>query len=502
MTRSKRFLYGVGWGYLNQFVMAAAGLYLTRFYLGSLGSTLYGLWIVGLQILAYLTLLDLGIIALLPRETAYTAGADRKQLPGLIAETISISCAQAPLLALLSVVGWLCLPASWTSLKGPLSLTFAAFVLSFPMRAYPAVLQGLQDFSFLGKAHFFCWALGTLAAVAGLKIGWGLYALGAGWIVTQGTLFLASYIRLRQAFADDLPKEIPFPTWRLAKGRLAKSVWVTLSQISQVLLVGTEIIVLGSVLGPPAVVVYSCTAKLVQLLANQPLNFTQSALPGLSQLKSSGDLAGIRRVSGTLTLLVLLLSGAIVVVVLAVNSGFVRWWVGPDNYGGHGLTVLLVLTMILRHYATTLVFSLFCFGHEKALALIGIADGIFTLLLSLFLTPWLGLIGPAVASLVGGALLSVPLIGIYLARDLQLTWWDMTRSLSGWFGRFSLLAALATTILWQSSPTGPLALVGLAALMSAAYGLVMIPVIRSSSLMAYFQPVWKRTLAAAGGRAK
>ena len=130
MTRSKRFLYGVGWGYLNQFVMAAAGLYLTRFYLGALGSTLYGLWIVGLQILAYLTLLDLGIVALLPRETAYAAGADRKQLPGLIAETISISCAQAPLLALLSVVGWLCLPASWTSLKGPLSLTFAAFVFS------------------------------------------------------------------------------------------------------------------------------------------------------------------------------------------------------------------------------------------------------------------------------------------------------------------------------------------------------------------------------------
>ncbi len=502
MTRTKKFLYGVGWGYVNQFVMAAAGLYLTRFYLGALGKSFYGLWIVGLQILAYLTLLDLGLVALLPRETAYALGGNRGRLPALIAETVSLSSAQAPLLALLSLVAWFWLPVEWATLKGPLAFTFAAFVFSFPLRTYPAVLQGLQDFSFLGKAHFITWALGTVASVAGLWAGLGLYALAAGWIVTQGTLFLSCYVRLRSEFASDLPTRIALPTWALAKARFAKSGWITLSQVSQVLLVGTDVLVLGKLLGPGTVVVYACTSKLVQLLVNQPLTLTQSALPGLSELKSSQDLGAIRRVSESLTLLVMLVSGAIVAVVLAVNGGFVRWWVGTEQYGGNALTLLLVLNMTVRHYATTLVFSLFCFGHEKALALIGIADGVLTLGLSLLLTPRFGMLGPVIASLLGAVTLSIPLVARYLAHDLRLSFFGMLRPLVAWTWRMTALGAVAAMVLWGRPPRGPLEVGAVTAVMATIYALLMLPIVKRSSLLLYAQPVWDRTVGLALRRAK
>jgi O-antigen/teichoic acid export membrane protein len=492
MTRTNRFLFGVGWGYVNQLVMAAAGLFLTRFYLGSLGGPLYGLWIVGLQVLTYLTLLDLGIVALLPRETAYAAGADRKKIPKLLGETLSIALFQMPLLALLSVAAWFLLPADWAVLKGPLGVTFAVFALSFPLRVFPAVLQGLQDFSFLGQASFLTWFLATITSVAGLKAGIGLYALSAGWAVGQGVQFLACYLRLRLHFPADMPKHIPAPSWARAKARLSKSLWVTLSQISGVLLVGTELLVLGKLLGPAAVVIYSCSSKLVQLLANQPQTLTQAALPGLSELKSSRDLVAIRRVSEALTVLVMLLSGAIVAVVLAVNGGFVKWWVGEDQYGGDWLTISLVACMLVRHYGTALVFSLFCFGQEKPLALIGIADGLVTLGLSVLLTPRFGIAGPALGSLVSACLISIPCVAYYLARELNFAVPALLRPLAGWAWRLVVIVAASAAVLFQRPPEGPLGVAAIASAIAVAYGLLMLPVVKASALLLYVRPTLER----------
>ncbi len=502
MTRTNRFLYGVGWGYVNQFVMAAAGLYLTRFYLQTLGDSNYGLWIVGLQFLAYLTLLDLGVVALLPRETAYVLGNDRKRLPKLIADTVSIALAQTPALALMAAGCWYWLPSEWALLRGPLACTFTVFVISFPLRAYPAVLQGLQDFSFLGKTHFVSWALGTAASVAGLMSGLGLYSLVAGWVTTTGILFFASLWRLKTTYANDLPSSIPAPTWAMAKARLSKSLWVTLSQISQVLLVGTDVLVLGKLLGPQAVVVYTCTSKLVLLLSNQPLTLTQSAMPGLSELKSSRDAAGIRRVSEALTLLVLLFSGAIASVVLAVNGGFVNWWVGANQYGGDTFTALVVANMVIRHYATTLVYSLFCFGHERALAFIGVADGGIVLGLSVLLVPHLGPAGPIAASLAGALAFSVPVQMKLLAKDLGVGFFGLLRPLGGWSGRFAVLAGAAAFVLFKRPPVGPVAIGAVCVALAAVYGLFMLPVFRSSALLTYVQPVWDKTVGVAFRRAR
>ena len=50
----------------------------------------------------------------------------------------------------------------------------------------------------------------------------------------------------------------------------------------------------------------------------------------------------------------LLISGAIVAVVLAVNGPFVTWWVGESRFGGTALTALLLGGMLVRHLNATL----------------------------------------------------------------------------------------------------------------------------------------------------
>src|SRR5262245_56136925 len=189
MSRTRRFLGGFTVGYVHMAVATAVGLWLTPFLLGRLGSTTYGLWLVGTQVIAYLLLMDLGIVALLPRETAYVTGrtgrSDVPELRDLVERTISLAVAQVPLVLGAALVALWWLPASWQQLKVPLTVVLAVFVAMFPLRTFQAALVGLQDLAFVAQTQFAAWALGTAVTVVLVLAGLGLPALAAGWCVTQ-----------------------------------------------------------------------------------------------------------------------------------------------------------------------------------------------------------------------------------------------------------------------------------------------------------------------------
>ena len=59
------------------------------------------------------------------------------------------------------------------------------FVLTFPLRIFPAVLQGLQDLTFLGGAQLAAWICRHPPHRGARRDGAGLHALAAGWACTQ-----------------------------------------------------------------------------------------------------------------------------------------------------------------------------------------------------------------------------------------------------------------------------------------------------------------------------
>src|SRR5215467_11176037 len=101
MSRTRSLLGGLSFGYLNQAVLSLFGLWLTPFLLYRIGQHDYGLWLVGVQLLSYLTLMDLGVVALLPRSTAYATGRAMNggaisELPIVIGHTVRLIFWQMP----------------------------------------------------------------------------------------------------------------------------------------------------------------------------------------------------------------------------------------------------------------------------------------------------------------------------------------------------------------------------------------------------------------------
>jgi O-antigen/teichoic acid export membrane protein len=484
-SRLRRFVTGLGIGYVHTIATVVVGLWLTPFLLRHLGAHGYGLWLLGGQVLVYLALLDLGVVALIPREIAGAVGSAEDaygKQRRLIGETVRLIYWQMPLVVLAGAIVVVLLPAEWAALRWPLGIVVLTFVVTFPCRLFGAILQGLQDLAFLGASQVAAWVVGTAVVVIAVAMNAGLYSLAWGWVGTQIVAAVINWRRLRARYPEVMPGSIPSLGARTVARHLKRSGWISVSQLAQVLLAGTDLIVVGKLLGPEAVVPYACTSKLPMLLANQPQMFMQMALPALSELRTTASREHLFNVARSMAQVMLLLSGAIVTVVLAVNGSFVSWWVGEARFGGLGLTALILLTMLVRHANATLNYTLFCFGYERRIALTTVSDGLLGLALMVPLVSALGLHGAVLGSLASVCLVSLPANLLALAREEGGSAFAFFRVLGPWSIRFVPIAGAVSLLPFVWTSRSPWLFAPLALGVGTFYAIVMLPAAQAPPL--------------------
>ena len=500
MSRTQRFLGGLSYGYVTLIVPPLVGLWLTPFILQRLGQHDYGLWLVAAQIVMYLALLDLGVVALVPRETAYLTGRDggeklKETLPALVSRTILIILAQVPIVAIAAAVSIALLPAEWQPVKWPLAIVLFVFVAAFPLRLFQAVLQGLQELKFLGRVQLVSWTISTSLLVLLLFTGARLYSLAASAAVTHLAPVAVAALYLRRHYPFAFPERLTLGDRSKAKAQVASSFWISLSQMASPLLNGTDLVIIAAVLGPQAVVPYACTGKLITVLANQPQLLTAAAAPALSEIKASGDRASLFRVSSTLMLASMVASGAVFAVILAVNHGFVVWWVGAEQWGGMTLTVLFLLNMLVRHLNSTIVYTLFCFGYARRTSLVAIVDGAVVIGLSLVLVPLIGSAGAPVALLASACIVALPVNVMTLVNEAGEGVAAFASIIARWGWRFAVVAVLVGITLTGALPPLFVPLAAAGALVLAVYAALMWHVMMRGPLGVYTRPILESSLA-------
>lgn len=263
---------------------------------------------------------------------------------------------------------------------------------------------------------------------------------------------------------------------------------MTASQVSSVLTQGTDLLIIGAMLGPEAVVPYFCTAKVLTVLGHQPQMLAQTAQPALSELRAGPDSHRLVEVNSALTRAILVLSGAVVCVVLAVNEGFVTWWVGSEQYGGFALTAVLLLAMLLRHWNVTAIYSLFSFGRDRRISLTTLSDGLVTVGLSILLVHFFGLLGVALGSVAGVVTVGLPANLRGLASEMKTSVARLVADLWPWLWRFGLLVTGAVTLGRTWVPDQPTELVAATLLTGCLYAALMFPLLLADPLGKYVRP--------------
>lgn len=494
MSRASRVLAGASLGYLHIALTTAAGLWFTPFLLHHIGQQLFGLWTVGAPILAYVNLVDFGVLTIFEREVAFTlgaAGGDIERavdLPVVVGKTTRLVLLQMPVLCLAAAIAWFAMPAGWEPLRIPFGIVLATLVLSFPLRINHALLMGLQDIAFVGKVNVVTWAVGFILSVFFVMIGWGLYAFAISGCVGQIATNLICFARVRRRFSVALPTRLPPLARDDARSQLGKGFWVVVSQLAAALLTGTDVVVIAAVLGPTAVVPFAITDKLVTLSSNLPSHLMISAQPALSELRTSPDRTRMREVCTALTQAVLLVSGFFAVIIVAVDRGFVTWWVGEAQFAGGAVVAWLVAAMLLVHWTTTTVSTLFSFGFERLISITTVANGVATLGATVVLTRHYGLVGAPIAATLGFVAIGLPVHLVVIARETKTTVLATLGTLFPWAWRLALLAAIAAMVGRAWVPRTFVALAGTTIVAATAYIALMYPLAIREPLGSYVRP--------------
>jgi O-antigen/teichoic acid export membrane protein len=492
MSRSRRFLSGAAFSYLYQACVAVVGIWLTPFYLRVLGAHDYGIWLVGLQVLGILLLCDLGVIAVLPRDVAHAngrelSGSDPDELPMLIASTAKIVLPQTILVALVALALFFFRPSAASGLRGPVALVLLTFVVTYPFRMFPAVLQGLQEIKFLGQLRICLWAVSAGITVLLLFLGARFYALAWGWCFLESGSNVGALVRL-YVIRPDLLRARTWNTVGAFQWRwLTRGLWVSIGQITNTFTSGLDLLIIAPVLGPATVVVYSCTGKLVQVLQNQPQSLASYALPGLSQMKAAESRERIRTAATCLTQAMVLVGGAIFCVVLPLNQQFVHLWTGSRYFGGLTLTILFLVNFVARLIDYTLAMALFAFGYEKPYAVRSMLDGVVSATLAIILVGPLGLQGVLLGFTCGALLVAIP-IDLYLfAREFEVSVLECVRPYFPYLWRFTIVGCVALPIVALIEIPNLFVLVITASAIGLIYLLLAFPYVRRSELGGYIR---------------
>jgi O-antigen/teichoic acid export membrane protein len=185
-------------------------------------------------------------------------------------------------------------------------------------------------------------------------------------------------------------------------------------------------------------------------------------------------------------------SGAMTCVILAVNRTFVSWWVGADRFLGTGLTVLLLISMMLRHWNLAVGYTLFCFGRERRLAVTGVADGVVTVASMWVLIPHLGVYGAVIGSLIGICVVSLPNNLRAFAREEGVSFLATVAPLRSWLFRFTVTVGVLIVVIPLWTAEGFWAVVALAALSGGLYVVLNVPALFTPPLGSVLVPRLQR----------
>jgi O-antigen/teichoic acid export membrane protein len=467
MSRPSRVL-AAGSNWLAFAATLAVAFLLTPHLIRALGPGRYDVWCVVEAILAYFTLLDLGVGAFLVRATARaTATNESDRLNRVCSASLAIfSGAGLVAVVIGTPVALFMGPRLGDRVGDPADATafmvvmLANLALSLPLSVFPSILDGLERFT----------AKSAVKVIA-------LAAKAAGYLVVTwdgGTLLPLAVVSIVVALAESLALAALcfwyLPSLRFSPGLIDRatlrdvrgySTDAFLAMLAGRISLQTGSILIGLFLPTGHVTAFATAARLVDYAKTLLRTVTTTLTPGIAAMEAKGDRDGVRRLFLTGTRVVLFLVMPVNVGVLLFGEPFLRRWVGAEvALGSYPALVVLSLTLsigVAQSMAGRVMYGL---GHLKWYARLALLEAAVNALLTVVLIRPYGVVGVAVAVALPNLIFCV----VTIAMACRATGTTRQDYLATWLN--PLLAVMVPVVIWVTlgpvEPTWPAVFGGVA----------------------------------------
>lgn len=412
---------------ITLFIKLAITFVMTPIFVTNLGRYDYGIWEMVGAIVGYMGILDLGIRPAISRfASRHIAQKDQSELSALYATAwFYLFAVGSCIAAFLICWGWffpeiLAEDTTDTQRYTLLMLIIGAQILFvFPSFTVESFMEAYQEYYLKNALTVINSIIGCIIVYSyitpenALVLVAGVNAIG----IVSKYLMYTLYMQYKRPFLRFKPTYFSFTKLKeLFRFSLKTFIQGVSSRIEN----ATDSLVIGTILGPAMVPIYSIPAHLVNYIRMITYNLTHVFMPYFSALSATEQSEKIRRVyifGSKLTIgCVLILS----IGVLGLGKEFLRLWVGEEIASGAApiisLLVAFTIAPLINPYCSRYLTAIDRHGiFAKWSPVVALAN----LLLSLILIYPLGIYGVALGSLIP-ALIFQPFLLNYCCRHLGM----------------------------------------------------------------------------------
>lgn len=426
--------------YVTIILNVLVGLLYTPFMLKSMGQSEYGLYSLVASVIAYLTILDLGLGNAVIRYTAKYRAENRYEEQYEMFGMFFIMYVLIGAFTLLLGIGLYLnvenmFGSSMTASeigKAKVMLLLLVFNLAytFPMSIFGSIINAYERFVFPRVVNIVRVVLNTAVMICLLKMGYKAIAMVIVQTVFNILTLLLNYVYCKRK----LKIKVKFGNfkWDFMKEVLIYSFWIFLNVIMDRVYWSTGQFVLGSLSGTVAVAVFAVAVQLQMMYMQFSTAISTVFLPKVTGMVAKGDsnkdLSDLFIRTGRIqfAIMSLILSGFIV-----FGKQFIMLWAGYDYIDAYTICVLFFTSLLIPLTQNVGITILQARNQMKFRSLLYIAIAIVALILQILFARRWGGIGCAIA--ISGALLIGQgfIMNIYYAKvqkiDIIVFWKEILR---------------------------------------------------------------------------
>ena len=403
--------------YIRTVLNMALGLFMFRMLFQSLSREEFGFWSLLWSVFGYGVLLDFGFgFAAQKRVAECSARGEWDQLSRILStilvfySVVSVVIMAGVLLGADRMLEWFQVTAgNRPAFKQVLILFFLGIALAFPMGVFPEILRGQQRIRLSNNIASAATVLKFGLIAAAVHWHWGFLAImGIALAFSLIPDFIVAGLAL-----GHMPKVKLSPrlfSRGVVVSTLSFSVFAYINTATNIILGKTDQLVLSTVLGVAAAALYQAGAKVAEIFGTFTIQIQDTLSPAAAHLHARGDRGALRDLLLSSTHWSTVIATPLYLLCAFYMENLIRLLTGEAVVGREmwltGEVLLLwFYSNILTHSVSKRIFMM-C-GHEKRLMVLGLAEGLTNLGLSIGLAMW----WRNVAAVAIGSLIPATLIG-------------------------------------------------------------------------------------------
>lgn len=412
--------------YFRFFLSIVIVVFLTPYFLKTLGNIQFGIWVTLSSLVGYFGVLDLGLGGAMPKLFAeQLALKDFEKLAHLFSTLFFLLLAAGGLLLFsiflfsLPLENFLNIPGEYFLVgQTTLVLLSAAFSLSFIANIFYSFLFGASLLHVSNLIGIFSLLLLASLNVFLLQKGFGLPGIATANLIVNGVGLLLAWVCIKKRHPA-ISIRWKFFDKRILQTAVSLSLYVLVGNVAVRVISSTDNMVISKFLGIQYVAAYAIAFRLCSLASNFVFSFTKIFLPNFSGLQATKDFSALRELFLRCSQIAVSIGVACSIVLFFFGERIIRLWTGPDSFAGQP-TLYTLATLLLTQPAIQMgTTTLLGLGKIKVSTTLIVVEALINLALSIFLVRKVGVWGVALGTLSAQLLTNFWFIPYYTTKQIE-----------------------------------------------------------------------------------